>query len=66
MLVIPSEISLSIKFLTIDTNTELVIEKNDFKIDIQKIDKALFIEAYEAIEKIKEQIVENSKKVNQA
>ena len=66
MIIIPTEIKLSVKFLTIDTNTESVVETNDFSLDFQKIDKTLFIEAYEALEKIKQELIEKSKKLNQS
>jgi hypothetical protein len=66
MIIIPTEIKLSVKFLTIDANTELVVETNDFSLDFQKIDKTLFIEAYEALEKIKQELIEKSKKLNQS
>lgn len=63
-MIIPIEIKLNVKFLTIDTQTETVIEKNDFSLDFQKIDKDLFLEAYEALEKIKQELIEKNKKVN--
>ena len=66
MIIIPTEIKLSVKFLTIDTNTESAVETNDFSLDFQKIDKTLFIEAYEALEKIKQELIEKSKKLNQS
>jgi len=66
MIIIPTEIKLSVKFLTIDTNNESVVETNDFSLDFQKIDKTLFIEAYEALEKIKQELIEKSKKLNQS
>jgi hypothetical protein len=66
MIIIPTEIKLSVKFLTIDSNTESVVETNDFSLDFQKIDKTLFIEAYEALEKIKQELIEKSKKLNQS
>lgn len=65
-MIIPVEIKLNVKFLTIDPQTETVIEKNDFSLDFQKIDKDLFIEAYEALEKIKQELIEKSKKANQS
>jgi hypothetical protein len=66
MIIIPTEIKLSVKFLTIDANTESVVETNDFSLDFQKIDKTLFTEAYEALEKIKQELIEKSKKLNQS
>ena len=65
-MIIPVEIKLNVKFLNIDPQTETVIEKNDFSLDFQKIDKNLFVEAYEALEKIKQQLIEKSKKANQS
>lgn len=65
-MIIPIEIKLNVKFLNIDPQTETVIEKNDFSLDFQKIDKDLFIEAYEALEKIKQELIEKSKKANQS
>jgi hypothetical protein len=66
MIIIPTEIKLSVKFLTIDANIESVVETNDFSLDFQKIDKTLFLEAYEALEKIKQELIEKSKKLNQS
>lgn len=37
MIIIPTEIKLSVKFLTIDANTESVVETNDFSFDFQKL-----------------------------
>lgn len=66
MIIIPTEIKLSVKFLTIDENIESVVQTNDFSLDFQKIDKTLFLEAYEALEKIKQELIEKSKKLNQS
>ena len=66
MIIIPTEIKLSVKFLTIDANIESVVETNDFSLDFQKIDKTLFLEAYEELEKIKQELIEKSKKLNQS
>jgi hypothetical protein len=66
MIIIPTEIKLSVKFLTIDATTESVVETNDFSLDFQKIDRNLFTEAYEALEKIKQELIEKSKKLNQS
>jgi hypothetical protein len=56
MLVLPLEIKLQCTFGTIDTNSNSVVKKDGFNVDIQKLDADLFRQAFESLEKIRQEI----------
>jgi hypothetical protein len=59
MIVIPMDIKLQCSFGVIDTDTNAVIKKETFNVDIQKLDPELFKQACESLEKIRAEILNN-------
>jgi hypothetical protein len=59
MIVVPLEIKLQCTFGTVDTTTNSVIKKDGFNVDIQKLDAELFRQAFESLEKIRLEILNN-------
>ena len=59
MIVVPLEIKLQCSFGVIDTDSNAVIKKDAFNVDIQKLDPELFKQACESLEKIRLEIQNN-------
>ena len=52
MIVLPLDIKLQCTFGVVDTETNSIIKKEGFNVDIQKLDADLFKQAFESLEKI--------------
>ena len=53
MIVLPLDIKLQCTFGVVDTETNSIIKKEGFNVDIQKLDADLFKQAFESLEKIR-------------
>lgn len=56
MEVIPLEIKLSCTFGTLEEDLSGIKRKDSFNIEIQKLDKNLFLQCYEELQKIQNQL----------
>ena len=56
MIVMPIEIKISVTFGSIDLESNSVTKKDNFVIDLQKLDKELFMDAFDSLIKIQEQL----------
>ena len=52
----PIEIKISVTFGSIDLESNSVTKKDNFVIDLQKLDKELFMDAFDSLIKIQEQL----------
>lgn len=59
MIVVPLDIKLQCTFGIVDTTTNSILKKEGFNVDIQKLDENLFKQAYESLEKIRLEILNN-------
>lgn len=59
MIVLPLDIKLQCTFGVVDTETNSIIKKEGFNVDIQKLDADLFKQAFESLEKIRLEISNN-------
>jgi hypothetical protein len=57
MQVIPLEIKLTCTFGTLDDDNTFIQKKDSFNIEIQKLDKNLFLQSYDELVKIKNELV---------
>jgi hypothetical protein len=57
MILMPLEIKISVTFGSIDLNSNSVVKKDSFTIDLQKLDRELFLEAFDSLVKIKEELI---------
>lgn len=60
MQVIPLEIKLSCVFGSLDADNQFIEKKDSFNIDIQKLDKNLFLQSYEELVKIKAELAKGN------
>lgn len=60
MIVVPLEIKLQCSFGVVDTDSNSIVKKDAFNVDIQKLDSELFKQAYESLEKIRLEIQSNA------
>lgn len=59
MIVLPLDIKLQCTFGVFDTETNSIIKKEGFNVDIHKLDADLFKQAFESLEKIRLEIANN-------
>lgn len=60
MKVIPLEIKLTCVFGTLDEEGSFIQKKDSFNIEIQKLDKNLFIQSYDELIKIKDELAKGN------
>lgn len=60
MKIIPLEIKLTCTFGTLDEECDFIQKKDSFNIEIQKLDKNLFLQSYDELVKIKNELVKGN------